>query len=105
MVEMKYERNFTNKKLAAIPTFCKRSFSKMHHIAFIYTLLSVLSRPLGMICTTGMWPRFETEEWALTQSTDKINMVHPRKFSLAESWVSSRFFICKISFIFHFNIF
>ena len=28
----------------------------------------------------------ETEEWALIQITDKINMVHPRKIWLAESW-------------------
>ena len=31
------------------------------------------------------------------QSMDKINMVHPRKVSPAESWSSSRFFIINIS--------
>ena len=32
-------------------------------------------------------------------------MVHPRKILLAESWGSSRFFISKIFFIFHFDHF
>ena len=36
---------------------------------------------------------------------NKINMVHPRKISLAELWGSIRFFISKIFFIFHFDHF
>ena len=32
-------------------------------------------------------------------------MGHPRKKSLAESWGSSRFFIIKIFFVFHFDHF
>ena len=36
---------------------------------------------------------------------DKINMVHPRKISLAEIWGSIRFFISDIFFVFHFDYF
>ena len=32
-------------------------------------------------------------------------MGHPRKISLAESWGSSRFFISKFFFVFHFDHF
>ena len=102
---MKNEKNFTNKKPDATPYFCKRNFSRFHHIDFIHTLLSVLSLLHCLICTTHVQPRFETEECALTQSMDKMNMVHPRKILLAELWGSIRFFISKIFFIFHFDHF
>ena len=49
------------------------------------------------------WSGFKTEDLALTQNLDKINMVHLRKISLVENWGCSRFFICKISFIFRFD--
>ena len=105
MIRIKNKRNFINKKPAATPTFCQQNFSTLHHIDFMHTLLSVPSLPLGLIHTKHMRPGFKTEALALTQSLDKINMVHLRKVSLAESWGSSRFFVSKISFIFHFNYF
>ena len=77
-------KTFTNKKPDATPYFCKRNFSLMYHIDLIHTLLSVHSLLLCLICTTYVQPGFETEGWALTQSMDKINMVHMRKISLAE---------------------
>ena len=102
---MKNKKKFTNKKPAATPTFCKWNFSRMYHIDFIHTLLSVPSLLHCPICTTHVQPEFETDEWALTQSMNKINMVHPRKISLAEIWGSIRFFISKIFFVFHFDHF
>ena len=105
MVELKNERNFSNKKPAAIPTLCKRNFFCMHHIDFIHTLLSVPSLPLGMICSMGVGAQVWARRMGTDTNMDNINMVHPRKFSLAESWDSSMFFISKISFIFHFNHF
>ena len=105
MVKMKNEKKFTNKKPAATPTFCKQNFSWMHHIDFIQTLFSVPSLSLGPIRTTHVWSGFETEECALTQSMDKINVVHPRKILFAETWGSIRFFICNFFFVFHFDHF
>ena len=102
---MKNKKKFTNKKPDATPYFCKQNFSRMHHIDFIHTLLSVTSLLHCLIRTTHVHPGFETEECALTQSMDKMNMVHPRKISLAELWGSIRFFISKIFFIFHFDHF
>ena len=46
-------------------------------------------------------PRFEADEWTLTQSMDKINMVYPRKILLAENWGSFRFLLV---IFFHFFI-
>ena len=77
----------------------------MHHIDFIHTFFSVPYLQLGIIYTTCMQPRFETEEWALAQSMDKINMLHSRKIFLAESWGRSRFFISRAYFILHFDRF
>ena len=36
---------------------------------------------------------------------EKINIVHPRKISLADIWGSIRFFISKIFFVLHFDHF
>ena len=62
MVQMKNRKNFTYKKPAATPTFCKRNFSRMPHIDFILTLLSEPSLLLSPICTTYVPPGFEIEE-------------------------------------------
>ena len=53
-----------------------------------------------------MRPGFETEECALTQSMNKMNMMHLRKISPAELWVRIRFSISNFFFsFFHFDHF
>ena len=105
MVTIKNKRDFTNKKPAATSTLCKQIFSMMHHIDFIHTLFSVPSLPLYLTHNKHMQPGFKTVALALTQNLDKINMVHLRKISLAESRGSSRFFNNKVVSDFDFGHF
>ena len=77
----------------------------MRYIDFDNTLLSMLSLPLCPILIACVWPGFEVEEYALTQSMVKINMVYPRKFLLTESWVAAGFLLVFFFFVFHIDHF
>ena len=89
---MKNKINFTNKKPAATPNFCKRNFSWMHHIDFIHVLCQCPFLCLELGQHTYGADQAEQHNRHRRQNIDKINMVHPRKISRAESWGSSRFF-------------
>ena len=82
-----------------------QNFSQMHHIDFIHTLCqcSFLCLEPGLHVCGADQAEQQWRHWQ--QSMDKINMVHPRKISLAEIWGSIRFFISKIFFVFHFDHF
>ena len=104
MIPMKNIKKNINKIPTITPTFFKQNFLWMHHIHLIHKWLPVPSLLFCPICTTEVWPWFDKEESRLTQSMDKINMVHPRKILLAESLSSSRFFV-SIFFCFSFRPF
>ena len=92
---MKNEKNFTNKKPDATPYFCKRNFSRMHHVDFIHTLCLCsfpCLEPMLQVCGADQAEQ-QWRHWQ--QSMNKINMVHPRKISLAESRGRCRFFKVK----------
>ena len=80
-----------------ISTFDLLHHSKNHWRIYDASTIFRGDKMLELTCvlirTTYVQPRFEIDDWALTQSMDKINMVHPRKISLAEMWGSIRFFI------------
>ena len=102
---MKNRKSLTNKKPTAVPTFCELNFSRIYHIVFIHTLLTVSIPCLEARLDACGLDQVEQKSKHLQQNMDKINMVYSRKISLAESWGSSRFFITNVFSVFHFDHF
>ena len=100
MIPMKNRKKIIDKIPTITPTFFKQNFLWMHHIHLIHKWLPVPSLLFCPICTTEVWPWFDKEESRLTQSMDKINMVHPRKILLAEGWISSGFLLVTLLLFF-----